>query len=134
MDLILSFLVTHFAPLWKDGTYRISDSLNSRVNGGNAVVVVESPRLRLRFTCDRGQLMVDVQSPFGPDKKWFDAALLWRVLRDVVPESGLLDEELAGLLIAELSTIEDLMRPEVLAESYTSLQKAAVQRSRELFG
>jgi hypothetical protein len=134
MHLILSFLTLHLAALWKDGDYHITGSQNSRVNGGNAVLFVESPKVRLRFTCDRGQLWVDIQSPFGPEDKWFSAGLLWRVLRDVVPASDLLDEKLAGLLITELSRIEDMMRAEHFADTYAALHQAAVERSRELFG
>lgn len=134
MQLILSFLVLHFSALWNDGTYRISTSENSRVNGGSAVLVVESDKLRLRFVADRGQLMLDLQSPLGHEEEWFDAALLWRVLRSVAPESDLLDEQLADLVMSELERIEDMMRTEVLAESYSVLKRAQRQRSRDLFG
>jgi hypothetical protein len=78
--------------------------------------------------------MLDLQSPAGSNKVWFDAALLWRVLRGVTPESDLLDEHLAALVISELPVIESMMSADVLAESYGNLKRAQAQRALDLFG
>jgi hypothetical protein len=88
----------------------------------------------MRFVVDRGQLMLDIQSPFGPGKRWFGAALFWRVIRKVKPDSELLDANLAELVLAELATIEQMMSSDHWSDTYEDLKRAEAQRSHELWG
>ena len=77
MNLILAFIAAHMGYLWDGARYRITGSEVSTSNGGDALLLVESEELRLRFVRDRGQLFLDFQPSFSsPDGAWFSIDLV----------------------------------------------------------
>src|SRR5687768_16664773 len=66
MTQILAFIVTYMAYLWDGARFRLVDSEVTTANGGDALLIVESITVRLRFVRDRGQLFLDLQPTAVP--------------------------------------------------------------------
>lgn len=109
MDLILDYLARHLPFLWRHGRFQITDSRSDRSNGGDGLLTVESPDLRIRFTCDRRQLMADVQ-PSRDHAEWYSIDLLRRLWTGHAESSAVLDASYAAFLRDNLSAIEGLVR------------------------
>lgn len=133
MDLILTFVADHLSWLWRGGRFQITDSRADRSNGGDGLLVVESEGLRIRFTCDRRQLMADVQ-PVQDPADWYSIDLLRRLWTGRPESSALLDASYARFLQLHLDEIEDLVAGEEWPAARDRLRELRVQRSKELFG
>jgi hypothetical protein len=133
MDLILRYLADHLACLWRQGHFQIADSRSDRSNGGDGLLTVESPDLRIRFTCDRRQLMADFQSPQDP-KDWYSIDLIRRLWTGEKETSAVLDSSYGDFLRDNLSEIELLFGGDQWPGTKASLKRLKVKRSKELFG
>ncbi|MET7283780.1 hypothetical protein ABZS29_36460 [Kribbella sp. NPDC005582] len=135
MTLILAFIATHMGFLWDEARFRIAGSEVSTVNGGDALLVVESDVLRLQFVRDRGQLFLDFQPVSGgAASEWFSVDLLRRLMSGQPETSGLLDEGYAAFIGQNLDTIEGLFRTERWPETRAELKALEIKRAKELFG
>ena len=134
MDQILRFIVNSMAFLWAGASFRIVDSQVSTVNGGDALLFVESSTLRLQFVRDRGQLVLLLQSAHAGGDKWFDLGIVYRYIVGKDPQSGLLDEPLASFFEENLGVIENLMADDHWEAAYRDLTKMAVRRAKEHWG
>lgn len=135
MQQILTFLVQHCAFLWADARYRITDSEVATSFGGDAFVVIESEHLRLRIVRDRGQLMMDAQSPrTGKPRSWHTTDLLQGLLAGTRPPSSLLEPATAEFLRVNLAELEARFGdPDRLAETERELHLLSLERSDEMF-
>jgi len=135
MTLILAFIATHPGFLWDEARFRITGSEVTTFNGGDALLVVESEVLRLRFVSDRGQLLLDFQPVSGgATSEWFSVDLIRRLMSGQPETSAVLDEGYAAFIRQNLDTIEGLFRTERWAETRAELKAVATKRAKELFG
>ncbi|MFC9689140.1 hypothetical protein ACFTSF_11410 [Kribbella sp. NPDC056951] len=134
MTLILAFIATHMGFLWDQARFRIAGSEVTTYNGGDALLLVESDVVRLRFVRDRGQLLLDFQPATGGISEWFSVDLIRRLMLGQPESSGLLDEGYAAFIGQHLDAIEGRFRPERWAETHAELKALKVKRAKELFG
>lgn len=135
MALILTFIAAHMGFLWDQARFRITGSDVTNVNGGDALLLVESDVLRLRFVRDRGQLVLDFQPVAGDAaSEWFSVDLIRRLLLGKPETSGLLDESYAAFIGQHLDAIEDRFRSERWPATQADLNRLKVKRAKELFG
>ncbi len=135
MALIIAFIAAHMGFLWEQARFRIAGSEVTSINGGNAFLLVESDVLRLRFVCDRGQLLLDFQPVAGDTvSDWFSVDLIRRLLLGKPETSGLLDESYATFIGQHLGAIEDCFRGERWPATQAELKRLKVKRAKELFG
>lgn len=134
MQELLIFVATHFLYLFNMQGFRIVDSRVSR-GFGNALIVLESERLRLRFTRDKSQLLLEFQPIEGRSKEWFSQGLLRGLLIGDRGGSEVLTPEWARFLEGGLHTLSDrLADPLVREPTIEGLRKQARQRAKDLFG
>lgn len=135
MNLILAFIVAHMRYLWTGARFRITGSEVSTSNGGDALLIVESDVLRLRFVRDRGQLFLDFQ-PVVTDrpKEWYSVDLVRRLLLGQRETSALLDESYASFIHDELPEIESRFAQVRWPETHSELRKIQKVRAKEMFG
>ena len=134
MTQILSFLAAFMGYLWDGARFRITGSQVSTSNGGDAVLVVESAVLRLRFVQDRSQLFLDLQSSSGWPKDWFSVDLVRRLYLGQREYSAVLDESYAEFLRDHLADLELRFAPDRQAETYAELEKLKKLSAKERFG
>ena len=135
MNQILAFLVDHMSFLWDGARSRITGSEVATSNGGDAYLVVESDRLRLRFVRDRGQLSLELQpSEANGSNDWYSVDLVRRLLLGRRETSGLLDASYASFVREQLAEIESCFSPERWETTRAELKRLARIRSREMFG
>lgn len=135
MTLILAFIAAHLGFLWDGARYRITGSEMATSNGGDALLLVESDKLRLRFICDRGQLFLDFQPSFSsPDGEWFSIDLVRRLKTGQREETAELDERYAAFVQAHLQEIEHQFSTEEWPATLAILKKLKSKRAKELFG
>lgn len=135
MTLILAFIAAHMGFLWDGARYRITASEVATSNGGDALLLVESEKLRLRFVRDRGQLFLDLQPFFSsPDGEWFSIDLVRRLKTGRPEETAELDEGYAAFVREHLQEIEHQFSEEEWAGTSARLKKLKVKRAKELFG
>lgn len=131
---LLIFIATHFAYLFKPPGYRIVDSDVSE-SFGNALVVLESDTLRLRFTRDKSQLLMEFQPIDGRKNEWFSQGLLKGLLTGDRGGSEVLTPEWAGFLEEGLPELAlRLAEPESRDTAVGGLRQQARLRAKELFG
>jgi hypothetical protein len=135
MTQILAFIVAHMEFLWVGARFRITGSEVTTVNGGNALLLVESDVIRLRFVRDRDQLFLDFQPIHAASSsEWFSVDLIRRLLLGQPEVSGLLDEGYAEFVRDRLDEIEDRFGDATWAATRDELKRLKVIRSREMFG
>jgi hypothetical protein len=134
MTKILAFIAQHMGYLWVGARFQIVGSQpgSSKVN---AILFVESSRLRLRFLSDRGQLFMD----FGPvtgagPNDWFSIDIVRRMLQGKPEKSAELDPSYAEFVRDNLDEIEARFSEENWPATRETLHKLELQRSKELFG
>jgi hypothetical protein len=121
--------------LWKDGLFRITDSLVSTSNGGDALLFIESAALRMRFTRDRDQLFLEIQPLQAKNKNdWYSTDLLYRLLEGGPCRKALLDKETAQFVENNIKEIEKLFQPANLDDTVKKLKELKRIRAKELFG
>jgi hypothetical protein len=132
---LLRFLVTRFGYLFEPGRYRFVDSTSGRSFGGDAMVLLESETLRLRFTRDRSQLLLEFQPIQGRKNEWFSPGLLRGLLLGDRGGSEVLSDEWASYLESALDELEvRLKNPATRDAAVAGLREQAKARAKELFG
>ncbi len=135
VTLILAFIAAHMGFLWDGARYRITGSEVTTSNGGDALLLVESEELRLRFVRDRGQLFLDLQPSFlSPDGEWFSVDLVRRLKTGQREETAELDQGYASFVQEHLVEIEQQFGSEEWPATSSSLKKLKARRAKELFG
>jgi hypothetical protein len=135
MTRILAFIANYMGFLWAGARFKIVGSEVATSNGGDALLLVESRDLRLRFVCDRTQLLLDLQpTRTQTPSEWFSIDLIRRVLLGKREDSALLDESYAVFLKEQLDEIERRFSDENWSETRPELQKLKLKRAKELFG
>jgi hypothetical protein len=135
MTLILAFIAAHMGFLWEGARYHIVGSEVTTYNGGDALLVVESDVLRLRFIRDRGQLFLDVQpAAESQEGTWFSIDLVRRLFLNHREMSAELDEGYAEFLRERLRVIEARFSASAWPDTFAQLKKLKIKRAKELFG
>lgn len=134
MTQILAFIVTHMAYLWDGAQFRIVDSEVTTANGGDALLIVESTTVRLRFVRDRGQLFLDFQPTALRPDEWYSVDLLRRLLLGRRETSAVLDDGYAEFVRLHLREIEERFSQERWPSTRGELKKVKVQRAKDMFG
>lgn len=131
---IRDFLAEHLDFLSDEG-FREAGSEQTGHNGGDAWLVMESDRLRLRFVRDRGQLLLDLQ-PVAPTshREWFSVDLVRRLCRGRPERSAVLDEGYADFLREQLPDLVVRFAPDRWPRTREELVELKRVRSREMFG
>lgn len=135
MAQILLFLAKHCAFLFQPRSFRFVDSRVDESFGGDAMVVLESPATRLRFTWDRSQLLMTLQPKSGKPTEWFSLGLLRGVLTGDRGGSEVLNEAWAIFLQASLKELDDQFSDPRRTDAF--VKKLRIQgklRAKELFG
>lgn len=135
MTDILAFIAAHMSFLWDQARFHVTGSEVTSTNGGNAVLLVESDILRLRFVQDRGQLLLDFQPVWDEtSREWYSVDLIRRLFVGMPETSGLLDEGYAAFIEKHLDAIEDRFRKAAWPTTRAELKRLEVQRAQEMFG
>ena len=127
MTLILTFIAAHMGFLWDGARYRITGSDVTTSNGGDALLLVESAELRLRFVRDRGQLFLDFQP-------WFSIDLVRRLHTGQREQTAEMDVGYADFVREHLLLIERQFAAADWPTTRKALQELKVKRAKELFG
>jgi hypothetical protein len=135
MTRILGFIVDYMGFLWSGARFKIIGSEIANSNGGDALLLVESDRLRMRFVSDRTQLFLEFQ-PIGTPvpNEWFSIDLIRRMILGTRETSALLDESYAEFFHQHLDEIEERFSSENWTEVHSQLKALKVKRAKELFG
>lgn len=131
---ILLYLARHCSFLFRPGWFRFVDSRVDKSFGGDAYVVLESTTLRLRFTRDRGQLILEFQPLDGRATEWFSPGLLRGLLVGDRGGSEVLNEEWAAFLATSLEELERRLRGPERDATLHALRQQARLRAKQLFG
>jgi hypothetical protein len=135
MTRILAFIVNFMAFLWVEGKYKIIGSEVSTSNGGDALLLVESTRLRMRFVSDRTQLLLDLQpADTSVPNEWFSIDLIRRMFLGAREVSAVLDQSYAAFLQKYLNEIEEKFSGENWPQTRSQLKTLKAKRAKELFG
>lgn len=94
--------------------FRVTYSEYAWANFGNSVVILDSDSIRLRFVCDRSQIMLDLAARSEPER-WFSLWQLYEVIhRQSVKPRYTLDavgDVLRQEFVALVKALESLLRP-----------------------
>ncbi len=135
MTKILQFIAQHMGYLWVGARFQIAGSQVATSFGTDAVLFVDSSRLRLRFVSDRDQLSLDFRPVTGADPRhWYSIDIVRRMLQGKPETSSLLDRSYAEFLRDNLDEIEARFSEENWPSTRETLHKLELQRSKELFG
>lgn len=135
LTLILQFIAAHLGFLWQGARFRIVGSEVAMYNGGDACLLVESDVLRLRFVCDRRQLLLDFQpSGNGMSSDWFSVDLIRRLLIGEPETDGRLNAGYAAFIREHLAEIEDRFRDSNWPTTHAELKLLKTKRAKGLFG
>jgi hypothetical protein len=96
MSDLLQDVAPHFAPLLSKHRFTIVDERYDRTHFGNILVVADSNDFRLRFTRDRGQILVEIASAGAAN--WTDLSDLLRAVDPASDYSGDYSREHVGVL------------------------------------
>ncbi len=132
MNQLLELLIAHFSFLYDEYECRFVDS---QVYGPNAVLVLESEHLRLRFVRDRGQIFADFQHKRRKlSNRWYSFGVVRQLITGDVGGSEEIDSEKAGYIRENFLKIKDAFSPERLAGTERDLTNFEHERGERLFG
>ena len=132
MNELLNFLISNFAFLYNDYDARFTDS---RVQGLNAMLVLEMSDLRLRFVRDRSQLFLDFQSNQQPQEdNWFSYDVVRQLITKEIVDSALLDEKKAKFVRDNIKVIAKAFSEKNKLATEKTLHKFEKARAKRLFG
>jgi hypothetical protein len=130
----MGFIAAHMGFLWEGARYQIVESSVSTVNGGSSYLDVASDILRMRFTLDKGQLLLSFRRTGGATDEWFSVDLIRRWLTGKKESSSLLDASYAAFVGGNLRAIEELFSDTSWPMVQAGLKDLKRQRADELFG
>ena len=135
MSSIFDFIARYMSFLWTDGRFWVVGSPPGTAFQSNAVLVVESTNLRLRFTCDRSQLFLELQ-PTATElpREWYSIDLVRRLFSGDREFSSILDSTFAEFLRDNLGWVEIRFDSTNWPATRVEMRKLATRRSKELFG
>ena len=106
--------------------FQIIETLWSESFGGDALVVLATEGLQVRFVRDRGQLFFDLR-PDGTEK-WYSIDLVRALIRGRKAFHAIMDKENAGFVRDHFQQILQLISPERVNDTTEKLEK--LKRSR----
>ena len=116
--------------LFQELNFKIVNDDYSSESFGDSFVTLESSSLRVKFIRDRGQIVVEVASPFDPENWWYINDICEFILRKKNrPEFDL--QVVATLLRNNLPALTDCLGPK-FNETRRELKKRIKQREREI--
>lgn len=134
MTQILAFIASHMGFLWVKARFRITGSEATTINGGNALLFIESDILRMRFMCDRGELFLDFQPVESRETEWFSVDITQRFFRNPKDSGGLLSKDSVDFVCQNLNAIEERFSANRWPEVRVELKKLEAKRAKERFG
>jgi hypothetical protein len=135
MDEILEFIVSYMAFLWEKANYQIVGSEVTTHNGGDALLLIESANVRLRFACDRRQLFLDFQTRNGSSRsEWYSVDLIRRMFFGNRETSSFLDASYAAFMREHMEEIDRRFSAENWPETRSELRVLRAKRAKETFG
>jgi hypothetical protein len=133
VDLLL-FIAKNFGFLFESGRFRFVDSRVDGGSRGSAMVLIESPAVRLRITNHHREMLLEFQPTRGADD-WFSLGLLRGVLVGSRGGSEVLDAAWAQFFAQSLDQLEsDLGDPRRAPMLVQKLREQAELRADALFG
>ena len=127
-----------FGRLAADGRMSVVEYHYDAKHFGNAVLVLESTRLRIQIVRDRDQNLISVGPPGVREGHDLDSVLELLGQATALPDGRFMAEaslpELAGIVAQHRRAIEDLFLPERASESAARLEEIRRQRAKRLFG
>ncbi|MGD2092869.1 MAG: hypothetical protein PVH61_42295 [Candidatus Aminicenantes bacterium] len=134
MKVILTFILNHCLYLFEKYGFRFVDSLYSKSFGGDAYVTLESESMRMIFTYDRAQLLLEFSSKKKKKSNLYSIDLISQFITGKVEYSALLDARYARFLLENMEKIVDAFSEENFEQTLTELNKLEKQRSKRMFG
>lgn len=132
MNQLLELLIKHFSFLYDEYECRFADS---QVYGPDAMLVLESGNLRLRFVRDRSQMFVDFQHKRRKlSNQWYSFGVVRQLVTSDVGGSEELDSEKAEYIRAHFLKIKAAFSSERLKVSERDLANFEQERGERLFG
>lgn len=127
----LSELVTEKLPwLFREFGFRVVSSGFEPAHFGDSHVILQSDTLRLRFTRDRGQVLIDVGVTSEPEH-WWGLIALCEVIRNASIQPRYKLDALASVLQENFSALAEALGPK-LPETRQELERRAAERLRAL--
>ncbi|MGO8741845.1 MAG: hypothetical protein ACLQUR_05535 [Limisphaerales bacterium] len=116
--------------LFQELNFKIVEDTYASKDFGNSFVTLESSSLRVKFIRDRGQIFIEVASPFDPDNWWNINDICEFILhKKIRPEFDL--QAVATLLRNNLPALTDYLGPK-LNETRRKLKRRIKQREHEI--
>jgi len=133
MNEILQFLLAHCSFLYETNRFKFVDSLVAEESFGNALLVLSSSILKLRFVRDRSQLFLDFQSVQQKgEMHWHSIHTVRQLITGEKQRSAELNEDYAAFLREHLDEIERRFSKDRLKETLVALGELERIRAKEL--
>lgn len=135
MEIILAYLIEHASFLYREYKCRFVDSVFSQAYGGDSIVVLESPGLRLRILTERKVLSCDFQALHKRDElDWYSLDLFRKIFLSEPEFHGGLESENTRFLREYFHLIEQVLSEENYPDTYEKLEAVTRLRVKQLFG
>lgn len=133
MNNILTNLMRDWDFLYNECEFRFIDSHNVEDSMGDAYLVLESPKLRVKFVLDRGPIFVEVQSP-EETTTWHSIDLVRQLVTGKVQRSAFMDKDNAVFLRTNLTAVVAAFSPDRISETLKRINELKDERAKRLFG
>jgi len=110
------------------------DSLATDASGGDGYVVLESAALRLKFTVDRGQMLLEVQSTMKKSREWYSIDLIRQLVTGEAQPSAVFDAQYSAFLREHRGAICDAFSVQHRRATLEKLAGLEKDRERRMFG
>ena len=134
MKVILTFILNHCLYLFEKYGFRFVDSLYSNSFGGDAYVTLESDSMKMLFTYDRAQLLLEFASTKTKKLRWYSIDIISQFITGKVEYSALLDDRYARFLANNMEKIVNAFSEENIERTLTELNKLAKETTKRMFG
>jgi len=134
MQTILIFILNHCLFLFDRYGFRFVDSLCSKSFGGDAYITLESENIKMRFTYDRAQLLLEFSTCKTHKENWFSIDLIAQLVTGKVHSTSLLDDYYGQFLIKNMDAVSKAFLKENIESTLHELSRLAKERAKRMFG
>lgn len=132
MNEILKYILAYCSYLYNDYGFIFTDSEVASSFGGDALLIMESDTLKMRFISDRSQLFLDV-SAVSKNSEWYSIDLIRQMITGETDYFSLLDENNAKFLRNNIDKIIECFDKNNINNTTKELKKLKLIRNKKLF-
>lgn len=129
---IIYFVSQNFSYLFNQYNFVVIGEYKSDLNS-DEVIILGCDGIRLKFTKDRGQFFLDIQSEYDLNEKWYTIDLMKYLINKEISLNSLLNQSNCNYIENNFEYILEFFKKEKIENTLSLLSEAKKIRGKKMF-